>query len=218
MIQGEVWPNFHAMVLFRVLLSVYLVVSCATIIPAQNGKVGINTTTPTTTLDVAGKIRIDNDTTAAQAGMIRWNADKEDFEGYNGTDWLSLTKSSSTWGTIAWKEAVEDFKTTGTTLEQFSHYGQSVAIDGDYAIVGAPGDKVGNNTGQGSAFIYHRDGDAWVQVQQLTASNGGAGHWFGYSVDLSGNYAIVSAPYYGGSAGRLIFFTCPVVRGRNRHR
>lgn len=42
-------------------------------------------------LDVAGKIKIDDDASTPQAGMIRWNTTTQDFEGYNGTVWVSLT-------------------------------------------------------------------------------------------------------------------------------
>jgi hypothetical protein len=54
----------------------------------NGGKVGINTTTPTQILDVNGAIRIGN-TATSNAGTIRWTG--SNFEGYNGTQWVSLT-------------------------------------------------------------------------------------------------------------------------------
>src|SRR5687767_14449740 len=42
-------------------------------------------------------------------------------------------------------------------------FGHAVAISGDTAIVGAPGDDVGVNTEQGSAYIFVRSGTTWIQ-------------------------------------------------------
>ncbi len=56
------------------------------------GRVGIGTISPTAKLDVRGSIRIDNDATAApQPGTIRFNPVTNDFEGWNGLSWASLT-------------------------------------------------------------------------------------------------------------------------------
>ncbi len=42
-------------------------------------------------LDVAGKITIGNDSDPATAGMLRYNTSTQDFEGYDGHQWWSLT-------------------------------------------------------------------------------------------------------------------------------
>jgi len=72
------------------------------------------------------------------------------------------------------------------------HFGISVAIDGDYAIVGAyENDENGSNSG--AAYIYNvRTG---AEIHKLTASNGVASDLFGKSVAISGNYAIVGARF-----------------------
>src|SRR5690606_1449083 len=49
-------------------------------------------------------------------------------------------------------------------------FGLSVALDGDTALVGAPADTVGSNTGQGSAYIFTWNGLAWSFQQRLVAS------------------------------------------------
>jgi hypothetical protein len=71
-------------------------------------------------------------------------------------------------------------------------FGRSVSISGDLAIVGADGDD-DKGSHSGSAYIFRRDGTSWVQQQKLTASDGAAGNWFGWSVSISGDYAIVGA-------------------------
>jgi len=55
-----------------------------------DGNVGIGTTRPPNQkLDVAGKIKISDDNATPTAGTIRWTG--TDFEGYNGSEWKSLT-------------------------------------------------------------------------------------------------------------------------------
>lgn len=71
-------------------------------------------------------------------------------------------------------------------------FGESVAISGDTAIIGAVLDDVGANVNQGSAYIFVRNGATWTQQTQLVAADG-ANHLFGYSVAISGDTAIVGA-------------------------
>jgi hypothetical protein len=72
-------------------------------------------------------------------------------------------------------------------------FGYSVAISGDTAIVGAALDDIGPNTDQGSAYVFIKSGTTWTQQQKLTASDGAAIDFFGYSVAISGDTAIVGA-------------------------
>ena len=72
------------------------------------------------------------------------------------------------------------------------YFGSSVAISGDYAIVGAyRDDDNGNNSG--SAYIFQRSGSVWIEQTKLTPSDGYSSDYFGYSVAISGDYAIVGA-------------------------
>ncbi len=71
-------------------------------------------------------------------------------------------------------------------------FGRAVSIDGDYAIVGAEFD----DGMSGSAYIFHFDGTAWVEQQKLVASDKAAWTFFGSSVSIDGNYAIVGAEQY----------------------
>jgi len=71
-------------------------------------------------------------------------------------------------------------------------FGSAVSIDGSYAIVGSYwDDDNGNNSG--SAYIFRRDADGWVQEAKLTASDGAKDDWFGYAVSISGKYAVAGA-------------------------
>ncbi|MBP6310696.1 MAG: hypothetical protein KA408_00385 [Flavobacteriales bacterium] len=79
-------------------------------------------------------------------------------------------------------------------------FGCSVAIDGDYVIVGARReslDSMGGNLalGAGGAYIFKRNGNVWEVQQKLVASDRAAGDEFGYSVAISGDRAIVGAHF-----------------------
>ena len=89
---------------------------------------------------------------------------------------------------------------TGTQLHKLvasddavdDRFGMSVAISGNYVIVGAPwNDDGGSNSG--SAYIFNVQTGA--QLHKLTANDAAAGDEFGASASISGNYAIVGARY-----------------------
>ncbi len=98
-----------------------------------------------------------------------------------------FTHSGSTW-----THQAELTAGNGATGDWF---GDSVALDGDTALVGAYTDDVGANSDQGSAYVFTRSGNMWTQEAKLTADDGAAGDWFGYSVVLDGDTALVGATY-----------------------
>jgi len=99
---------------------------------------------------------------------------------------------------------VEDVKlTAGDDSAAFDHFGVSVAIDGDVALVGASFDD-DNADSSGSVYVFERTAGAWDPVQKLTASDAGFGDQFGHAVALSGDYAVIGAPEDDGdSAGQF---------------
>ena len=68
--------------------------------------------------------------------------------------------------------------------------GHSVAISGEYAIVGAPG-PLGDS---GTAQIFFLSERGWVRQVKLTGGDAAPGDKFGLSVSIGGDYAIVGAP------------------------
>jgi hypothetical protein len=64
-------------------------------------------------------------------------------------------------------------------------FGYSVALsaDGSTALVGAPS----KNGFAGAAYVFVRSGSGWTQQAELTASDSGAGDYFGSAVALSGD-------------------------------
>jgi hypothetical protein len=90
-----------------------------------------------------------------------------------------------------WLEQVKLLASDGVDGNSF---GQSVSIDGDYAIIGAYLDD-DNGAGSGAAYIFTRSGTIWTEQAKLLASDGDTGDWFGWSVSISGDYAIVTAKH-----------------------
>jgi hypothetical protein len=91
-------------------------------------------------------------------------------------------------------------------------FGFSVALSGDTAIVGANLDDVGANPEQGSAWVFSRVGSTWIGPDfQALGSDGTDLDQFGYSVSISGNTAIVGAPFddvgANGNQGSAYIFT-----------
>ncbi|MFN0123257.1 MAG: putative Ig domain-containing protein [Blastocatellia bacterium] len=72
--------------------------------------------------------------------------------------------------------------------------GYSVAIDGDTAVIGAPGQRIGNSFNVGAVYIFTRVAGVWTQAKKLTAANGAQDDRFGESVGLDGGRLAVGAP------------------------
>ena len=72
-----------------------------------------------------------------------------------------------------------------------------MSIDGDTVVVGAYQDD-DKGVDSGSAYVYTRDtaGDLasnWTQVAKLTADDGAADDYFGYSVSIDGDTMVIGA-------------------------
>ena len=89
----------------------------------------------------------------------------------------------------SWKEQA---KLTAGDPGREDNFGYAAAIDGDYAIVGAWA-KGGDETG--AAYIFFRSGTKWKEQAKLTASDPAEGNFFGRTVAISGDYAIVGSPF-----------------------
>ena len=90
----------------------------------------------------------------------------------------------------------------------YDRFGRSVSISGDRAIVGAFFDD-DNGHHSGSAYLFHRVGSSWEQKSKIVASDGAAEDRFGWSVSISGNYAIAGAyanAAYGENTGSAYIF------------
>ncbi|MBI4579451.1 MAG: FG-GAP repeat protein, partial [Planctomycetes bacterium] len=94
---------------------------------------------------------------------------------------------------------VQEAKLTSSNPAAYDGFGISVSISRSFAIVGAYlQDLAGTNTG--AVYVFHRDAGAWSQQAELTASDAANTDFFGWSVSLEGNDALVGAPYQDAAA------------------
>jgi hypothetical protein len=108
-------------------------------------------------------------------------ANENDDAGSNSGSAYIFVRSGTTW--------TQQQKLTASDAASSDHFGRSVSVSGDYAVVGA----VNDNSGEGSAYIFVRSGTTWTQQQKLTASDAASNDYFGISVSVSGDYAVVGA-------------------------
>lgn len=168
---------------------------------AQN--VGIGTTSPAEKLDVVGNIKTSGEIkpngVAGQAGQVLTSNG-------NGTmQWTVASNAPSTysnvggfgpWGGCEIQNITDMYPSGAAQGVTNSDYGYAVDISGDYAIVSAPGEShiPTESTNAGSATIYKRNatsGEWEVQAKFFDKSPSSSETW-GYSVGISGNYAVVS--------------------------
>jgi hypothetical protein len=85
--------------------------------------------------------------------------------------------------------------------------GESVAIDGNIAVGGAPAASVGGNSGVGQVLVFVAPRSGWTnttQTTQLSSKDGAANDAFGHSLAIGGNTGVAGAPFHmnaGGSQG-----------------
>ncbi|ETR69424.1 MAG: hypothetical protein OMM_03943 [Candidatus Magnetoglobus multicellularis str. Araruama] len=94
-----------------------------------------------------------------------------------------------TYDVTGWKQSIKLLPSDGAASDDF---GSAVSIYHDFAIVGARYDD-NSYTNQGSIYFFKRDGSNWTQFSKHYASDGAASDYFGFALDISGNYAIVGA-------------------------
>ena len=92
-------------------------------------------------------------------------------------------------------------KIVASDKDTLAHFGYSVSIDNEYALVGAPGakkDTAGSVSiaGAGAAYLFRIDSlGSWNQVAKLVSSDRDTNAQFGHSVSFSNGYALVAAPF-----------------------
>ncbi|MCB1583684.1 MAG: FG-GAP repeat protein [Xanthomonadales bacterium] len=71
-------------------------------------------------------------------------------------------------------------------------FGESVSLLGNRALVGAYRDD-DIDTDSGAAYVFEVAGEVWTQTAKLVPSDGAGNDWFGWSVSLSNNRALIGA-------------------------
>ena len=87
-------------------------------------------------------------------------------------------------------------KLVASNRSSAANFGSSVAINGDYIVVGAPDDSNGQFSKMGSAYIFNKDQggvDNWGEVKMITSSIRAEFDLFGTTVSISKDYVFVGA-------------------------
>lgn len=101
--------------------------------------------------------------------------------------YLSIVRADYAW--------LRDEILTASDADSSDHFGHSVSLDCNTVIVGAVFDEEAGE-GAGSAYVYIREESGWVEQDKFLASDAAENSLFGSSVSVSGDYAIIGAPWY----------------------
>lgn len=94
--------------------------------------------------------------------------------------------------TTGWADSTETQKLSASDAESGDALGSQVSIAGGYAIGSTPYDDE-SGTYSGSAYLFKKTGSVWAQQAKLLASDGASNDYFGWSVSITGNTALISA-------------------------
>jgi hypothetical protein len=83
-------------------------------------------------------------------------------------------------------------KFTSSDGAAVDYFGMDLALHGDVAVVGAPGDDDGGDAA-GAAYVFRRNGSVWSQESKITACDAIGGEDFGCSVAFDGNTVLIGS-------------------------
>ncbi|MFC1615791.1 LamG-like jellyroll fold domain-containing protein [Patescibacteria group bacterium] len=98
---------------------------------------------------------------------------------------LTIAISATTTFALNW---VEDQQFWGSDIIANDYFGQSVAVDGSFAVIGAPG-----HGSAGAAYVFEFDSGRWRQVAKLEPASPSGSENFGHSVAIDGDVIVVGA-------------------------
>ena len=89
-------------------------------------------------------------------------------------------------------QAQVETKLLGSDIESSNGFGYAVSLSGKRALVGAPG--ISSNSGPGAAYLFELQPDgSWLEVAKLTPDEREDLDFFGNSVAMDKNLAIIGA-------------------------
>ena len=125
-------------------------------------------------------------------------AHQDDDKGDNSGSAYVFTRATPGDLASGWTQVAKLTADDGAVNDNF---GYSVSIDGDTMVIAAHSDDddvKGDNSG--SAYVFTRTtagnlASGWTQVAKLTAGDGAADDYFGYSVSIDGDTVVIGARY-----------------------
>jgi len=116
---------------------------------------------------------------------------------FTASDGINLATAASSFSLSFgpnWSLTTQQQKIVASDIQANDNFGYSVAISGDTAVVGAQYEDIGG-TSAGAAYVFTRSGTTWTEQQKIQASDKQASDFFGYSVAIDGDTAVVGAWY-----------------------
>jgi hypothetical protein len=111
-----------------------------------------------------------------------------------------------------WSQTV---KLTSPDASTGDSFGESVSLNGDIALIGAPGEDVlcpcvsDPHCGSGAAYLFRLERGQWTFIHKLFAADANDGASFGFDVALGGPHAMIGAEddsEAASDAGTVYFF------------
>ncbi len=145
---------------------------------------------------VVGAYAEDSNATGVDAPLLGGSGSQADNSAYASGAAYVFFRLAGQWSQQAYLKA----SNTGPD----DHFGNSVAVSGDFVVIGADGessdatgvdgDQSNNNKGRsGAAYVFVRNVAVWTQRSYLKASNTDTDDNFGISVAMSGDTIVVGA-------------------------
>jgi len=162
-----------------------------------NAQVGIGTSTPNSSavLDVssANKGMLIPRITSAQRkaitnpsiGLLLYDTDKGTVMFFDGSAWRAMSFTD--------QDKTDPLSRSSSQPAPNGAFGTRVAISGNYAILGSPRYGGSGLVNMGIAYIFVHSGSGWTEFARLAPKDSAANDYFGGSVAISGDYAIVGS-------------------------
>jgi hypothetical protein len=106
-------------------------------------------------------------------------------------------------------------KLTASNSENNDQFGYDLDIEGNRIIIGARYRDIGSPGDDGAAYVFEKEANTWTQTAFIYDAFNKTSEYFGYSVGISGDYALVGAyqdsedeneENYVGAAGAAFIF------------
>jgi uncharacterized repeat protein (TIGR01451 family) len=121
----------------------------------------------------------------------------DDSAATSGSAYVFIRTGGTSWS--------EQDKLTASDPDVSDLFGNSVALEGDTAVVGAHrSDDAGADTG--SAYVFSRSAGSWTQQNKLLASDASAGARFGYAAAIDGGTVLIGAEAENNDQGSAYVF------------
>lgn len=122
-------------------------------------------------------VSLDGDTALVGAWL-------DDDDGSGSGSAYVFVRNGTTW--------TEQQKLTASDAEDGDTFGRNLALDGDTALISAPGDDDGGSDA-GAAYVFVRNGTTWTEQQKLVASDAAANDLFSRAPSIHGDTAVIGA-------------------------